>query len=227
MARNLLLFTLFALKIGLNVPRRSLEKVLSKHYYLHYTDESRLFVPFDSVQNARMEKGTINRNENYLVSKSNSGLGILEDSTCFYIDNSQRSIDVGPRSFIGNMLLLPLLDPYEIFNYAINNRMEFQKYIEDGKLIYDFISFKQDAPIISIVISFYNDDPDRFSIRLIYQQFGDLRQDIVRYKFMERPAKGASEKIADFLDFKNGRYLPKVAYKQFSFGNAYLIRPYK
>ena len=81
MARNLLLFTLFALKIGLNVPRRSLEKVLSKHYYLHYTDESRLFVPFDSVQNARMEKGTINRNENYLVSKSNSG-GLSGTGVC-------------------------------------------------------------------------------------------------------------------------------------------------
>jgi len=118
MARNLLLFTLFALKIGLNVPRRSLEKVLSKHYYLHYTDESRLFVSFDSVGTTRIEKGILNRSENYMLSKSDSELGILEDSTCFIMDNSDSTISIGPKSFVGTMLLLPLFDPYEIVSYA-------------------------------------------------------------------------------------------------------------
>jgi hypothetical protein len=221
------MLALFPLKTDLKSPPLPLDRILSKNYYLTYSDESRPFVPFGSVGSSSLQMGIINRNKNYMVSKSDSGIGILEDSTCFYMDNSVKSITVGPKSFIGNVLLLPLVDPFEIFEYATNNKMNFQKYIEDGKLTYDFICFKQDAPIIGIVISFYNDQSDSFSIKLIYQQLNIIRQDIIRYKFVAQHSEKAHDKIADFLDFKNESYEPKEAYKNFFFGNAYLLRKKK
>jgi hypothetical protein len=91
-------------------------------------------------------------------------------------------------------------------------------------LIYDFICFKQDEPFINIVISFSKDHTDSFSIKLIYQQYPRLKEDNIRYKFVIPPAEKTHDKIADFLDFKNGKFAPKEAYKQYFFGNAYLLR---
>jgi len=220
--RTIFLFLfLFHFTSDSNLHPLPLDKIFSKNYYLTYSDESRLFVSFDSVGTTRIEKGILNRSENYMLSKSDSELGILEDSTCFIMDNSDSTISIGPKSFVGTMLLLPLFDPYEIVSYAIDNKMGFQKYVEDGRLTYDFISFKKDEPIISIVISFY--DPNNFSIKLIYQQMNRLREDIIRYMFVARPSNTFHAKIADFLYFKSGKYSPKEAYKRYFFTNAYLI----
>jgi hypothetical protein len=220
----LLILALLPLKNNLRLRPPQLDIILSRHYCLTYSDESRPFLSFDSVEKLMIQKGIINRSQNYMVSKSDSDIGILQDSTCFYLDNILKTIDVGPKSIIGTLLIQPLCDPSEIINYAINNKMGFQEYVEDGKLTYDFFSFKQDELFINIAISFYNDHSDSFSIKLIYQQYPLLKEDNIRYKFVTRPAEKAHEKIADFLDFRNGKYEPKEAYKQYFFGNAFLLR---
>lgn len=219
----LLIFSLFPLKLGLKSPSPPLNKILSKQYHLSYSDESRLFVAFDSASTPSTQKGIIDRNQNYMISISDSEVGMLEDSTCFYLNHSLKIIDVGPRSILGSVLVVPLLDPYEIVSNAIENKMVFQEYVEDRKPIYEFISFKKDNLIRSIVISFYNDHTDSFSIRLIYQQYNRLRQDVVRYKFEARATGNGNIKIADFLDLKDGKYLPKDPYKAYWFSNTYLL----
>jgi hypothetical protein len=223
----LFIFAMLPLKTALKLPPTQLDKILSKHYFLTYCDESRPFLAFDSVAKLMTQKGIIERNENYMVSKSDSGIGILEDSTCFNMDNVLKIMSVGPKSIIGTVLIQPLSDPYEIVNYAINNKMGFQKYVEDGNLTYNFISFKRDELIFNIVISFYNDHTDSFSIKFTYQQNRLLKQDIIRYKFVTPPSERPHGKIADFLDFKNGNYEPKEAYKKYLFGNAFLLFPKK
>jgi hypothetical protein len=219
----ILILAVFQCKPDENPPSRTLDKILSKHYTLTYSDETRRFLPFDSVGKLVTQRGIINRNENYMVSKSDSDIGILEDSTCFYMDNRLRIISVGPKSVSGAFLIQPLCDPYEIVNYAISNKMGFQEYVEDGKMTYNFIYFKKDELIYNIVISFYNDYTDSFSIKFIYNQYPFLKQDIISYKFVTPPSGSFNDKIADFLDFKDGKYQRKEPYKQYLFGNAFLM----
>jgi hypothetical protein len=219
----LLIFGLLPLRTDLNSLPPELDRILSKNYCLTYSGESRPFLPFDSAGKLKVLKGVINRNENYMVSKSDSDVGILEDSTCFNIDSALKTIAIGPKLSIGNALLVPLYDPYEIFKYAINNKFGFQKYAANGNIIYDFIRIKQDELFANIVIYFNKDHPDGLTIKLIYQQLDIMRQDIIKYKFTTQPSGRAHDKIADFLDFKDGNYKPKGAYKNYLFGNVFLI----
>jgi hypothetical protein len=77
--------------------------------------------------------------------------------------------------------------------------------------------------IFNIVISFYNDYSDSFSIKFIYQQYPFLKQDIIRYKFVSSNSGEPNDKIANFVDFENGKYEPKEAYKRYFFVNAFLM----
>src|SRR5579872_696999 len=169
-----LILALLTLKKHQNVSEAVLDKILSKHYTLRYSEEGRPFVHFDSVATPKTQKGVINRNGDYMVSKSDSSVGILEDSTCLYVDSDLKRMSVGPRANLETGLVVPYYDPYEIFAYGINNKMSFQKYIEDGRLTYNFISVGPNEPMINIVLSFYKNQTDSFSIKMVYHQLNRL-----------------------------------------------------
>jgi hypothetical protein len=158
-----LILGLSSLKPDVTSPSNTFDRILSKHYSLTYSAETQRFLPFDSVGDLVTQKGFINRTEDHLVSRSDSSIAILEDSTCFYLDNGLRSMDVGPKSLIGTIFIQPGWDPYEIVNYAISNKMGFQKYVEDGNLTYNFVCFKQTNSFILLYYLFI------MTIRIVFR----------------------------------------------------------
>jgi hypothetical protein len=85
----LFILTLFPFKIDFKLQPSPWDKILSKHYSLAYSDETRRFLPFDSVGKLVTQTGMINRNENYLVSKSDSDIELIFNIVIsFYNDYS-------------------------------------------------------------------------------------------------------------------------------------------
>jgi hypothetical protein len=89
------------------------------------------------------------------------------------------------------------------------------------------VGFKHEDLIFNISVSFYDDHPDSFSIKFIYQQNPLVKQDIVRYNFVTPLPENANDRIGDFLDVKNGKFEPKEAYKKYFFVNAFLLQKKK
>ena len=90
--------------------------------------------------------------------------------------------------------------------------------------LFSLFAIRHGDLIFNISISFYDDHPDSFSIKFIYQQSPFVKQDIVTYKFVTQPVEKSSERIADFLDVKNGIYEPKETFKKYFFVNTFLFQ---
>jgi hypothetical protein len=221
-------FILFLFSISCNIRGSdsipTVKLLLSKTYSSKFTVESSFYHKKDSLISLKRSYGIIKRSQNYIFSKSDFVVGILEDSNCFFINNDTKTISIGPENIDGAALALIFYDPEEIMSYANEFSTAFQKYYEGKNLTYDFIFTKKDFPMYNISLTFYplsNDDSTSLKIKMVYQRFNKIIKDVISYKFVSNVTFEGGKNIRDYLEIKNGKHVSKSEFKDFTVFDSY------
>jgi hypothetical protein len=199
----------------------ALNKIYSKDYCLAFSSQRTDISFSNTLSKPRISQGLITRSGDYMNSNVDSSIGILEDTTCLYVDKEVQIITLGPKS---TDLVSPMCDPLEIISYAIQNKMNSQTYVNGADLIYQFDNQSKGVPVIKIEMRFRNsnDGQERFTIVLTYHQVRSIIRETVKYQFTPDCSNHKIKMISDFLDKVNGKYQRKKEYKNYVFLNSFL-----
>jgi hypothetical protein len=182
-----------------------LEKILSQNYNVEFSIREFIYLNKDSVSETRRLNGIVTRSKNYICLKSDYGIGILEDSSFFYLDTIAKLIQYGPK-VAETILLDPFHDPFEIFSYAKKYNSGFLKYYEGKMIIYDFLFIDKEIPVIKIKFRFDNESEDSsFRVEIDFHRMNAVLKDLIDYKFSNSSKLNDRPHISDFFVFRNGK----------------------
>jgi hypothetical protein len=215
-----LFFSSINLKASDSIPE--IKKIISKNYSLQYSIKKTIYTNTDSIASPMTYEGILTRNSTYIYSKSIFGLGIFNEDTCFYVRTRLKSITIGPKNIDGAALIIPFYDPYEMISYAYEFKAVINQYIEGDKFIIDFI-FKNNTAIMRLTFKFDNNIQlsSSFNVTVIYKQTNDKFKEEITYKFLPKPLLKEENEIRDFIEIKNGRYILKPKFKDYTVFNAF------
>jgi hypothetical protein len=194
----------------------TLKTLISKGYTVEVKIQRTEYSKIDSFSKPIFYLGQIKRSANYVFSNIDFGIGILEDSTCFYMEKRNKTVVIGGRKLLGTLLVAPFFDPYEIFAYAGENNTLFQKYLDGDILVYEYVFLEKDDPVRNITFAFNRKEEGKFQIRLVYKQRSHLVKDMIDYFFVSNAKSEGMGSITHFLDYKDGKYVLRPDFQSYT-----------
>jgi hypothetical protein len=200
--------------------------MLSQNYNVEFSIREFLYLKKDSISDVKRVNGIVTRSKNYICSKSGYGIGILEDSSFFYVDTIAKLIQFGPKKMGGTILLDPFYDPFEIFSYANKYNSGFIKYYEGKMLIYDFLFLDKGIPVVKIKFRFDSDSENSsFMVEIDFHRINVVGKDLIDYKLSNNSKMEDSPHISDFFVFRKGKdSILKKEFRNYPVFNSYYFR---
>jgi len=157
--------------------------ILAKKYAFEFTID-RFLIDSTEIKSSEKIYGQIRRHNDFIISKSSFGLGILEDSLCLFIDDSLKIVTLDGKLTLTPRLIIPFYDPLSILNYAkrfANSHNETTSNVINKQ---DFKFPTDTIPAIRIIIT-ENKKDNSYVVEFTYHSLGNKIKDIIYYKIID------------------------------------------